>query len=195
MAETTAKSNEAAQNQVQATQDPQNAQSNDEKDLASLMAELASVKAELTKSKNANDKLSSEAANYKRQLRSKQTAEEQEAEAKAEAERAKEEKYQAVVKELDHIKAVSAYKNRTDGAAEELVDAVADGDHAAINAIIEREINKAVATAQLEWRKSVPPVNTGSGEYAGMTKEQIMAIQDRTERRKAIARNMNLFQH
>ena len=40
--------------------------------------------------------------------------------------------------------------------------------------------------------KSRPRVNAG-GEYSGMTKEQIMAIPDRNERRKAIAMNMDLF--
>ena len=40
-----------------------------------LMAQLASERAEKEKYKNASDKASSEAANYKKQLRSKQMAE------------------------------------------------------------------------------------------------------------------------
>lgn len=158
-----------------------------------LMAQLASERAEKEKYKNASDKASSEAANYKKQLRSKQTAEEAEAEAKAEAERLQKEKYEEMSKELDHIKAVSAYKNiSTEDAVEKLIDAVADGDHSAIAAIIQNEVKAAVAIKEAEWMKSRPRVNVG-GEYSGMTKEQIMSISDRTERRKAIAMNPELF--
>ena len=52
-----------------------------------LMSQLAAARADADRYKNANDKLSKESADYKRQLRAKQTAEEQEAEAKAEAQR------------------------------------------------------------------------------------------------------------
>lgn len=38
-----------------------------------------------------------------------------------------------------------------------------------------------------------PRVNIGGGEYSGMTKDQIMAIPDRNERRRAIAMNQDLF--
>lgn len=157
-----------------------------------LMSQLASERAEKEKYKNASDKASSEAAKYKKELRSKQTAEEQEAEAKAEAERLQNEKYENAINELNRMKAVSAYKNVSDKSVEKLIDAVADADHSAIASIIENEIRAAVANAQTEWLKSRPPVNAG-GEYSGMTKEQIMAITDRTERRKAIAMNPELF--
>ena len=157
-----------------------------------LMAQLASEKAEKEKYKSASDKASSEAAQYKKQLRLKQTTEEQEAEAKAEAERWQNEKYEEAVKELNHIKAVNAYKSVSEKAVEKLIDAVSDADHSAIAAIIEAEKKAAVAEAQTEWMKSRPRVNVG-GEYSGMTKEQIMAIPDRIERRKAIAMNMGLF--
>lgn len=148
-----------------------------------LMAQLASERAEKEKYKNASDKANSEAANYKKQLRSKQTAEEAEAEAKAEAERLQQEKYEEISKELDHIKAVSAYKNiSTEDAVEKLIDAVADGDHSAIAAIIQKEIKAAVAVKEAEWMKSRPPINTGGGDNA-ISKEQFnkMKYQERVE--------------
>ena len=148
-----------------------------------LMAQLASERAEKEKYKNASDKASSEAANYKKQLRSKQTAEEAEAEAKAEAERLQKEKYEEMSKELDHIKAVSAYKSiSTEDAVEKLIDAVADGDHSAIAAIIQKEIKAAVAVKEAEWMKSRPPINTGGGDNA-ISKEQFnkMKYQERVE--------------
>lgn len=157
-----------------------------------LLSQLAAERAEKEKYKNASDKASSEAAKYKKELRSKQTAEEQAAEAQAEAEKLQNEKYENAINELNRMKAVSAYKNVSDKAVEKLIDAVSDADHTAIAAIIESEVKAAVANAQTEWLKSRPPVNAG-GEYAGMTKEQIMAISDRAERRKAIAMNPKLF--
>ena len=157
-----------------------------------LMSQLASERAEKEKYKNASNKASSEAAKYKKELRSKQSAEEQEAEAKAEAERLQNEKYENAINELNRMKAVSAYKKVSEKSVERLIDAVSEADHSAIASIIESEVKAAIANAQTEWLKSRPPVNAG-GEYSGMTKEQIMAISDRTERRRAIAMNPSLF--
>lgn len=156
-----------------------------------LMAQLASERAEKEKYKNASDKASSEAAQYKKQLRSKQTAEEQEAEAKAEAERLQNEKYENAIKELNHMKAVSAYKSISEKSIETLIEAVADGDHSAIATIIDNEVKAAVTAAKAEWMKTRPAVN--AGKYSSMTREQIMAITDRDERLKAIALNPTLF--
>ena len=157
-----------------------------------LMSQLASERAEKEKYKNASNKASSEAAKYKKELRSKQSAEEQEAEAKAEAERLQNEKYENAINELNRMKAVSAYKKVSEKSVERLIDAVSEADHSTIASIIESEVKAAIANAQTEWLKSRPPVNAG-GEYSGMTKEQIMAISDRTERRRAIAMNPSLF--
>lgn len=165
---------------------------NDTPTVEELMAQLATERAEKTRLKNDFDKASADAAKYKKELRSKQTAEEQEAEAKAEAERLRNEETENMRKELNHIKAVAAYKDVSEKSVENLIEAVSEGDHKAIAAIFKGEIDTAVAAAKAEWMKSRPRVNTG-GNYSGMTKEQIMAISDRTERRKAIAENSELF--
>ena len=157
-----------------------------------LMAQLAQANADRDKYKNANDKLSKEAAETKRQLRAKQTAEEQEAEAKAEAQRLADEERESMRKELNHIKAVNAYKAiAEEKEVEKLIDAVSDADHNAIAQIIENQCKKAVAEAEAKWLKDRPRVNNGM--YSSMTKEQIMAIDDRNERQKAIAMNQHLF--
>lgn len=157
-----------------------------------LMAQLAQANADRDKYKNANDKLSKEAAETKRQLRARQTAEEQEAEAKAEAQRLADEEREAMRKELNHIKAVNAYKAISEEKeVEKLIDAVSDADHNAIAAIIENQCKKAVAEAEAKWLKDRPNVNTGM--YSSMSKEQIMAISDTEERIKAIAMNKHLF--
>lgn len=156
-----------------------------------LMAQLAAERAEKEKYKTANDKLSKEAADTKRQLRAKQTAEEQEAEAQAEAQRLAEEERENLRKENNRFKAMAAYKNLDEKTVDKLLEAVSDADHATLAAIIEAEVQKAVKEAKAEWMKSRPPVN--AGQYSSMTKEQIMAIPDRDERRKAMAQNMDLF--
>lgn len=156
-----------------------------------LMAQLAAERAEKEKYKTANDKLSKEAADTKRQLRAKQTAEEQEAEAQAEAQRLAEEERENLRKENNRFKAMAAYKNMDEKTVDKLLEAVSDADHATLAAIIEAEVQKAVKEAKAEWMKTRPPVN--AGQYSSMTKEQIMAIPDRDERRKAMAQNMDLF--
>ena len=156
-----------------------------------LMAQLANERAEKEKYKNVADKASSDASKYKKQLRSKQTAEEQEAAAREEADRIQKENYENAMKELNHIKAVAAYKNISEKAVDTLIEAVSDGDHGTIAKIIKNEVKAAIASAKSEWMKTRPAVNTG--QSGSMTKEQIMAIQDRDERLRAIAANRNLF--
>lgn len=165
---------------------------NAEPTVEELLAQIASERAEKEKYKNISDKAASEAAKYKKELRSKQTAEEKEAEAKAEAERVRNEELENLRKELNHNKAVTAYKAiQNEKVVENLIEAVSEADHAAIAAIIEAEKKAAVKEAQTEWLKSRPQVNAGS--YSSMTREQIMAIKDRNERMRAIAQNQNLF--
>lgn len=69
----------------------------------SLMAQLAQEKANNAKLKADNDKLCTSEGNLRKQLRAKQTAEEQEAEAKAEQAA----QHEAYVKELEKFKAVT----------------------------------------------------------------------------------------
>lgn len=183
---------ETKQTTTETTETNTNTPENNNPTVEELMAQLASAKADADRYKSANDKLSKESADYKRQLRAKQTAEEQEAEAKAEAQRLADEERENMRKELNHIKAVNAYKNITEEkTVEKLIDAVSDADHTAIATIIANECKKAVAEAEAQWLKDRPPVQ--SGVYSNMTKEQIMAISDRSERLKAIAQNKNLF--
>ena len=92
MAETeTSVSTVDTQSTQQQSNEPAKAQENNTPTVEELMAQLATERAEKEKYKSASDKASSEAAKYKKELRSKQTAEEQEAEAKAEADKLREE--------------------------------------------------------------------------------------------------------
>lgn len=159
--------------------------------LETAKAEAEEAKANASKYKTANDKLSKSEAEMKRQLRAKLTAEEQEAEAQAEAKRLAEEETENLRKENNRYKALSAYKALEEKTVDILLEAVSEADHAAIAKIIENEKEKAVKEAQAEWLKTRPRVN--AGQYSSMTKEQIMAIADRNERRLAMSQNMDLF--
>lgn len=157
-----------------------------------LTAQIAQLTADRDKYKSANDKLSKEAAENKRQLRAKQTEEERQAEEQAEAQRIRDEEFEAMKAELNHNKAVNAYKSISDEKmVESLIDAVSDADHNAIANIMEKYATAKVKEAQAEWLKSRPQANAGA--YSSMTKEQIMAIPDRNERIRAIAQNQHLF--
>lgn len=157
-----------------------------------LMAKLAEANARADKNKLELDKALKENGTVKKALRAKQTTEEQEAEARAEEQRLANEERESMRKELNHIKAVNAYKNiENEKTVESLIDAVSEADHNAISQIIENEKKQAVKIAETEWLKSRPPV--GGNAYSSMTKEQIMAIADRDERMRAIAQNQHLF--
>lgn len=190
MAEET-KTTTVTENQQSETAKTEQQQAETTPSVDELMAQLAAERAEKEKYKTANDKLSKEAADTKRQLRAKQTAEEQEAEAQAEAQRLAEEEREALRKENNRFKAMAAYKSFDEKTVDKWLEAVSDADHATLSAMIEAEKQKAVKEAQAEWMKSRPQVNTG--QYSSMTKEQIMAIQDRAERRMAMSQNMDLF--
>lgn len=157
MAETMNQTTEKPEEENTTVEDQKNT---DTPTVEELMAQLASERAEKEKYKNASNKASSEAATYKKQLRSKQTAEEQEAEAKAEAERLQKEKFESMSKELNHIKAVNAYQKTIsdENAIDTLIDAIADADHNVISNVIENEVKRRMKEAKAEWLKSRPPI-------------------------------------
>lgn len=165
------------------TENKQNSsQQNNAPTVEELMEQLKQANADRDKYKSANDKLSKEAAESKRALRAKQTAEEQEAEAKAEAERAAKEELENLRKELNHNKAVNAYRTIPDDKmVENLIDAVSDADHIAIANIMEKYANAKVKEAQSEWLKSRPQLNMGGN--GSLTKEQFdgMSLQEKSK--------------
>ena len=132
--------------------------------------------AEVKRHKDANDKLSKSEAEIKRQLRAKQTAEEQKAEEEAEAQRIRDEELENTKKELNHMKAVSAYKEISDEKiVNNLIEAISDKDHVAIAQIIANERKKAVTEAEAQWLKDRPKVNAGVNGTT-VTKEEFNAM-------------------
>lgn len=163
-------------------------------DVAELLTQIAEMKAQLSKTKNALDKSLKEKGDITKQLRAKQTAEEREEEARKEAEREKNEKFAAMERELNHIKAVAAYRGKVaDDKIDILIDAVTDNDHEAIANAVQTAYERGKKDGQAEYLKNRPQVAAGSGSGT-MTMDEIMAIKDIGERQRAIAQNIHLFE-
>lgn len=163
-------------------------------DVAELLAQIAEMKAQMSKNKNALDKALREKGEVTKQLRARQTVEEQEEEARKEAEREKNEKFAQMEKELNHIKAVAAYRGKvSDDKIDVLIDAVTDNDHDAIANTVQAAYERGKKDGQAEYLKNRPQVAAGSGS-GSMTMDEIMAIKDIGERQRAIAQNIHLFE-
>lgn len=83
------------------------------------------------------------------------------------------------------------------GCGEEMAALELDGhkikDTKALDALIEGTYKGLISTAQTQGANPAnPPANTGTGT---MTRDQIMQIKDRGERRAAIAANLKLFEN
>lgn len=168
---TTATVNEGEVTETPATEQ-QEQENNGKPTVEELLAQIAEKDAAYKKLKAANDATSKSEAELKRQLRARQTAEEQEAEEKAEAQRLADEERESMRKELNHIKAVAAYKELDAGTIDTLIEAVSEADHTTINNIISNEVKKAVKKAEAEWKKSTGNVNAGTGDVATQISKQ-----------------------
>lgn len=194
----TATTNTDADNQQTDTKssvEQTNAKAEDTQTAESVNAQLAEAQAEIAKLKNSLSKANSEAANYKKELRAKQTVQEQEDEAKREAK----EQQEAYVKELEQFKSRTLARDRylMNGMSVEMADKAAqaevDGDMDTLATIQKQYMDAALKAAKAEWQKSIPEVNRGTGNAPTMTKDEIFAIKDPVARQRAIAANMALF--
>ena len=88
---------------------------------------------------------------------------------------------------------MKSFAPNDDDLVEKLIDAISDKDHNAIAGLIGKVVDKAVRDKEAEWKKSRPDAAVGNGGFPTMTVEQIMAIPDREERRRAINENIELF--
>ncbi|MBS4932180.1 MAG: hypothetical protein KH020_12845 [Clostridiales bacterium] len=134
--------------------------------LEEVMAELAKERAEKERFKNSLDKATSEAANYKKKLREKQTAEEQEAEAKRE----QEENFKNYVKGLENRIALSEATERYMGLgmskefASETAKLELEGDREAVTVNMNKHMENMIKAKEAEWLASRPPVNAGQDD-------------------------------
>lgn len=160
-----------------------------------LMAEIARMKVSEQKMKKELDKALKEKGEVTKALRAKQTA----AELEDEAKREEEERHQEYVMELEEFKRKTEAKERylMQGMSVEMATKAADaevsGDMEALTDIQRQHTEATLKAARAEWQKSIPQPNFGTGEYASMSKKDIMAIKDTAERQKAILANRHMF--
>lgn len=159
------------------------------------LSEIAAAKAEAKKLKAERDAALKKTGEISKQLRAKMSEDELKAEQDAQA---KEEK-EAHIKELEQYKAENeALKRyRLQGMSDELATKAAkaeiEGDMDALADVQKQHTQSLIKAKEAEWKASRPRVNVGDDEDSSMTKEEILAIQDRDERTKAIAKNLSLF--
>ena len=141
--------------------------------VADLQAQITRLMAEREKMKSAFDKSASEAADYKKKLREKLTAEEAEAEARREAEEAQRETLNNLTHELSVMKATTRYlkQGMSEDMAKECAELEASGDMDALMDKVFKNngaaIENAVKNAQDKWLSERPNVNAGHGEDNG----------------------------
>lgn len=146
--------------------------------------------------KEALDRATSEAAEWKRKHNALLTEDEKKKQEDADA-------LAAITKERDELKkekTVSDYKAQylaqgyPDKLASETAQALADGDTAKVFANQQKFLEEYAKTVRADTLKKMPkPGSGGTGSDTPMTKADIMKIKDSTARQAAIAANVELF--
>lgn len=166
--------------------------------IAELERLLAKQELEGKKNKAALDKALKEKGDITKELREKMT----------EAQRAQLEKEEEDEAQKKYVSDLELYKQRNEGIkrymsvpgmtmelAEKAADAELDKDSGTDFATVMEEYYTTRAKKEKEdaiKKRSQP--NVGDGNYPKMTKEEILAIKDTSERQKAIAQHLDLFQ-
>lgn len=141
---------------------------NQEYTVEGLLAQLTQAKADNARMKTEFDKVMTESGNLRKQLRAKQTAEEQEAEAKAEAERRAAEHTAEVEKELATMKATNRYlelgfsKDEAAKVAADEVNGDMDAWRAGVQSFLANEKKNAYAQARADLLKDMPIPQSGN---------------------------------
>ena len=142
-------------------------------DGVSLAEQVAQLKVQNAKLKKANDKATSEAASYKKQLREKQTAEEIALQEKAEKEAEREEQFQKLLREntiTKFEKNFLALGYPADLAAKEAT-AQCDNDTDELFSIQQTFIEAKEKAMKADWMKSMPNPPAGNDDCP-VSKEQ-----------------------
>lgn len=138
-------------------------QDNDTPSVEELQALLAKERAEKAKLKASFDRSSSEAADYKKRLRAKQTAEETE----AEAQREEMERLRTENENFKKQKALSDATNRfisigmSVDMAKEAAQKETDGDLDGVTMLYQKHTQSVIESKKAEWLASRPEINSG----------------------------------
>ena len=187
-------STEATNDVAQATPKAEQVSKAEEKPTTvSAEDQLQQLMVENAKLKRAMDKASSEAADYKKKYNATLSEQERASQEKAEAEARRDERLAELERENSIHKFTEQFLDLGYDKESAIAAATAqvDNDVETLFKLQKKVIDEKVLAKEQEMYKSIPRAKTGV--YASMTKEQIMAITDREERRRAIAENMELF--
>lgn len=147
------------------------------------------------KDKAALDKALKEVARLTKEARANKT----EAEIEAENKRVEAEKMQEELTELRSYRQLNEAKERylmqgmDAETAQKAAEAEVKHDMDALMEIQKAHTDSLIKAKEAEWKKSRPDANVGGGSFLTKTKEEILAIEDETERQRAIAENISLF--
>lgn len=136
--------------------------------------QLQATLVELSKLKRQLDKVSSEAADYKRKYRETMTEQEKASAEKAEAEAKRQEEFEDMKRRLAINDLMNEYMDRRfpKDMAQKIATARFDGDNDTVNAI-EKEMDEIKRKEwEAEFYKKMPEINAGIGGTKQVTKEQ-----------------------
>ena len=176
-----------------------------EKTYEDAMAEIAAAHAEVKKLKSERDNALKRAGDATKQLRAKMSEAELEAEKKA----VEEEEHKAYVKDLEDFQKKTLAKERyvaqyslepsidpkiVAELAEKAANAEISGDMDALSEINSKYVQAIRKQDKAYYMGTRSRVNIGDGDDSStMTKEEILAIQDRDERQRQMAMHLDLF--
>lgn len=155
--------------------------------------QLQKLMVENAKMKRAMERANSEAADYKKKYNATLSEQERASQEKAEEQARRDERLAELERENSIHKFTEQFLDigYDKESAVKAATAQVDNDVETLITLQKKVIEEKVLAKEQEMYKSIPRAKTGV--YASMTKEQIMAIKDGEERRKAIAENMELF--
>jgi len=165
----------------------------DNKPTTTVEEQMQQLMVENAKLKRAMDKASSEAADYKKKYNATLSEKEQADMAKAEEQAKRDERLAELERENSIHKFTESYLDLGYDKESAIAAATAqvDNDVDTLFKLQKKILDEKIQAKEQELIKSIPRAKTGV--YSSMTREQIMAITDREERRKAIAENIELF--
>lgn len=154
----------------------------------------ADQSAEIDRLKNALSKSNSEAADYRKQLREKMSADELKAKEDSDKLEELQSKYDALLKEseITKNKARLLALGYEDKLAGETAEAIVNGELDKVFANQKKHLDSVEKKIREEVLTSTPRPTGGSGK--GKSAEEILNITDSAERQSAIAENIELFQ-
>lgn len=149
---------------------------------------------ENAKLKRATDKATSEAADFKKKYNATLSEQERASQEKAEEQARRDERLAELERENSIHKFTEQFLDLgyDKESAISAATAQVDGDVDTLFKLQKKIIDEKVLAKEQELIKDIPRAKTGV--YASMTADQIMAIPDREERRRAISENIELFQ-